>query len=350
MGRVGAEADIQTSGAAHRVFLSHAGIDSEAASQLARRLEESEEAKAQGLKVWIDKRDLVPGGRWKDALQSALGSSTAFAVYIGSRGVVNWIWDEVGVALDRAHREPGYPIVPILAPGTHAADLPSFLSQYQGVGDPERVEEFQKLLRAVRRLDPFAKVALEREPFVGLQSFTSRKVHLFFGREQEIDELVTLLQETPFVLVTGDSGSGKSSLVLAGPVSAFRGGRLGRPHEAGPDETIWHVIETCPGTDPFGCLADSVRASAEHTGMRPSESSDLADLVRTRQPDRVRDAILSGAPKDPDRRSKRAASAREDRCARWSRRPCARHHRHNRRIRVLHRATASRRQCACRSR
>jgi len=160
MGRVGAEADIQTSGAAHRVFLSHAGIDSEAASQLARRLEESEEAKAQGLKVWIDKRDLVPGGRWKDSLQSALGGSTAFAVYVGSRGVVNWIWDEVSVALDRAHREPRYPIVPILAPGTRAADLPSFLSQYQGVGDPERVEEFQKLLRAVLRLDPFAKVAL----------------------------------------------------------------------------------------------------------------------------------------------------------------------------------------------
>ena len=85
MGRVRAEADIQTSGAAHRVFLSYAGIDSEAAFQLARRLEESEEAKAQGLKVWFDKRDLVPGGRWKDTLQSALGGSTAFAVYVGSR-------------------------------------------------------------------------------------------------------------------------------------------------------------------------------------------------------------------------------------------------------------------------
>jgi hypothetical protein len=38
MGKIGAEADIQTTGAAHRVFLSHAGIDSEAAFQLARRL------------------------------------------------------------------------------------------------------------------------------------------------------------------------------------------------------------------------------------------------------------------------------------------------------------------------
>ena len=30
--------------------------------------------------------------------------------------------------------------------------------------------------------------------------------------------------------------------------------------------------------------------------MRPTEASDLADLVRTRQPDKVRDAVLSGAP------------------------------------------------------
>src|SRR4051812_3419773 len=71
-------------GAAHLLFLSHAGIDSEAALRLARRLEESQEAQAHGLKVWIDKGNLGAGGRWKDALQSALARSTAFAVYVGS--------------------------------------------------------------------------------------------------------------------------------------------------------------------------------------------------------------------------------------------------------------------------
>jgi TIR domain len=75
-------------GAAHRLFLSHAGVDGEAALRLARRLEACEEAQTHGLKVWIDKADLGAGGRWKDALQSALAKSTAFAVYVGSRGVV----------------------------------------------------------------------------------------------------------------------------------------------------------------------------------------------------------------------------------------------------------------------
>jgi energy-coupling factor transporter ATP-binding protein EcfA2 len=299
-----ASASTTQTGASHLLFLSHAGIDSEAALRLSRRLEESNEAQVHGLRVWIDKVDLGAGGRWKDALQSALASSTAFAVYIGSRGVVNWVWDEVSVALDRAHKESHYPLVPILASGTTDANLPSFLSQYQGVGGTDQPEEFQKLLRAVLRLEPRAVVAAERDPFIGLQAYDSRRAHLFFGREQEINELVALLRQTPFVLVTGDSGSGKSSLVLAGLVPAFRGGRLGRLPEEGPDETIWHVIETRPGSDPFPRLADSVRAAAERTGTRPREASELADLVRTRQPDKVRDAVLSGAPKDPQRPSK----------------------------------------------
>jgi hypothetical protein len=46
-------------------------------------------------------------------------------------------------------------------------------------------------------------------PFVAIRAL---------GREKETDALVALLRETPLVLVTGDSGSGKSSLVLAGLV------------------------------------------------------------------------------------------------------------------------------------
>ena len=162
-------------GATHRLFLSHAGIDSEAALRLARRLEESEEAQPHGLKVWIDKTDLRTGGRWKDALQSALVNSTAFAVYIGSHGVVNWVWDEVSVALDRADKERDYPLVPVLAPGTTFADLPSFLSQYQGVGDPEQPDEFRKLVRAVLRLEPRAKLALARSPLSACRPTTATR-------------------------------------------------------------------------------------------------------------------------------------------------------------------------------
>ena len=81
-----------------QLFLSHAGVDSEAALSLARRLEEAPLAKERGLRVWIDKIDLGTGRRWKQGLQEALAASTAFAVYVGSRGIVNWVQDEVDVA------------------------------------------------------------------------------------------------------------------------------------------------------------------------------------------------------------------------------------------------------------
>jgi hypothetical protein len=56
----------------------------------------------------------------------------------------------------------------VLASGITPKDLPSFLSQFQGVGDPEQADELEKLLRAVLRVGPRARFALERDPFVGL--------------------------------------------------------------------------------------------------------------------------------------------------------------------------------------
>src|SRR4051812_16683648 len=123
------------------LFLSHAGIESEAALRLAERIEDSPEAQEAGLRVFVDRTDLRAGGRWKDQLQWALRDSTAFAVYVGSKGVVNWVWDEVSVALDKAHTDRSYPLIPVLSVRADLAELPSFLSQFQGItdveGDPE---------------------------------------------------------------------------------------------------------------------------------------------------------------------------------------------------------------------
>ena len=206
------------------LFLSHAGIDSEAALRLAERIEASPEAQAHALTVWIDKNRLG-AGRWKDQLQAALKDSSAFAVYVGSKGVVNWVWDEVSVALDRAHQDSAYPLIPILAKGTDAKALPSFLSQFQCfTGVEESPEEFLKLLRGVLRLDSHAGIAAERDPFVGLQAFDSRKAHLFFGRRNEVDELVDLLRSEHLLM-----GSCEEGLGLRRPraVSRFQGAQLG---------------------------------------------------------------------------------------------------------------------------
>ena len=52
-------------------------------------------------------------------------------------------------------------------------------------------------------------------PFPGLRPFEPDEDHLFFGREEEIDELLRRLRTTRFLLVVGSSGTGKSSLLAS---------------------------------------------------------------------------------------------------------------------------------------
>jgi WD40 repeat protein len=70
----------------------------------------------------------------------------------------------------------------------------------------------------------FEKLALGAEvpaydsrcPFKGMAAFREADREFFFGREPEVARLAGLLGEHPFLAVLGASGSGKSSLVMAG--------------------------------------------------------------------------------------------------------------------------------------
>ena len=144
----------------HLLFLSHAGADTDAAQALAERIESTPEARTRGLKVWFDKKDLEPGKGWQEQLERALQQdSTAFAVYVGSTGVINWVDSEVRVALCRARVDPDYPFIPILSKQCSGSEaLPAFVRQYQAVTDVENnPDELAKLIRAVTRQDRRSK-------------------------------------------------------------------------------------------------------------------------------------------------------------------------------------------------
>ena len=61
-------------------------------------------------------------------------------------------------------------------------------------------------------------------PVPGPVSFRADDRAFFFGREELVERLRERLAEHPFLAVLGPSGSGKSSLVLAGLVPALRDG------------------------------------------------------------------------------------------------------------------------------
>jgi hypothetical protein len=68
------------------------------------------------------------------------------------------------------------------------------------------------------------KVQLSSQnPWPGLRAFTEKDRDFFFGREREIAELLELVQQTQAVVLYGQSGLGKTSLVQAGLFPELKG-------------------------------------------------------------------------------------------------------------------------------
>src|SRR5579872_5140465 len=69
--------------------------------------------------------------------------------------------------------------------------------------------------------DPGAMVD-ERNPWLGLASFTEETRRYFFGREEEVAELARRVQRKLLTVLFGQSGLGKTSILRAGLVPRLR--------------------------------------------------------------------------------------------------------------------------------
>jgi hypothetical protein len=286
---------------AHCLFLSHSGADTEAARELKRRILESPQACAAGLTVWLDKDDLAAGSRWQEQIEVAITrQATAFAVYVGSKGVINWVEREVRLGLSRATGAGAIPFIPILARAIGPegiAALPPFAQQHHSVTDPIGYPaEFAKLIEAILVRPGREPVRLTDEPFVGLRAMTEREADRFFGREDEVAELVEDVRRNRLVAIVSDSGAGKSSLAMAGLAPAFRGGALADPARRDPDERIWHVVVMRPGGDPVEGLRRGVTEAAERMGIAPDARASLRRRLTLDDPNEAAYALRCDLP------------------------------------------------------
>ncbi len=285
------------------IFLSHSGADAEAARELRRRLLTSPDAKKAGLKVWFDKDDLRPGTPWSAQLADAIqNDATAFLVYVGSSGVMNWVDAEVELAISRTTTSKPKPLlfIPVLAAeGSGAEALPPFAKRYQGVRDPlGNSDELAKLLKAVLDLDSKTTPVLIDEPFVGLRAMREEELDRFFGRKAEITALVEKFGRHRIVAVVADSGTGKSSLARAGFAPAFRGGALIDPVRAEARDKIWQVVTMRPRADPVEGLRQAVESAAQKLGRSLADTGSLRDIVSIADAGKTAFALRCGLPPD----------------------------------------------------
>ena len=75
-------------------------------------------------------------------------------------------------------------------------------------------------------------------PYLGLLPFQERDARVFYGRSELVGQLVRRLDGTGILLVAGESGTGKSSLLRAGLMPRLAAGALGPGSQRWPRRVI----------------------------------------------------------------------------------------------------------------
>ena len=115
---------------------------------------------------------------------------------------------------------------------------------------------------------PSWDVAKNGPPYPGLLHFTRTYTPVFFGRELEVREVLDRLYtpEGRFLIVSGDSGTGKSSVVDAGVLPQLEKTGL-------PNDQSCTCVRMVPshGDQPFDALVRALHGAIERAGLNPSE-------------------------------------------------------------------------------
>jgi WD40 repeat protein/uncharacterized caspase-like protein len=157
--------------------------------------------------------------------------------------------------LQQADRQAGLPVAAWIAqlqvqlagtPLSLGSDQVMPLSWLSGVQGVIEVLPSTVGRSASDRTDP---VDLGVCPYLGLRPFGEDQAPYFYGRQDQVQELINSLRQQVVVAVVGASGSGKSSLVQAGLMAQLRRG------QQLPGSEQWWMGGMRPGPDPLKALA-----------------------------------------------------------------------------------------------
>ena len=248
---------------AHEVFISYSRAD---AGQFAVQL--SEALGERGVRVWIDVKGIRAGANFRRAIEEALYRCTHMLIVLSPKAAdSDEVMGEVNVALDDKK-----PVLPLLY---LPCRIPSYLRLRQHVNFANLAASDAGAIASVRPGARHCWGYLVRppmpdleSPFPGLRPFEEQDAALFFGRDDQLQEMLARLERERTLTVIGLSGSGKSSMVCAGLVPALRS----RMH----DGARWRIGVMRPGSVPIDALATALTDVIEGSDDREAASETLA--------------------------------------------------------------------------
>jgi energy-coupling factor transporter ATP-binding protein EcfA2 len=249
------------------VFLSYARKDFSLVNRL------KEDLQAHGTKSWMDQTTLQPDSPDEEEnLRVAIRNASALVLVVSTqtrRSRV--IKDEISIA--QMYQRPIYlfwmdgDLLAEVIP-TSCKDVLTFDARAERYSQAlqDLMQVFDRSLPSLSQDLPLNEtitlsVNASRNPYKGLHPFRSADADDFFGRDRLIDELIEQVRQrlttnrvdeseaaARLLTVLGPSGSGKSSLVMAGLVPRLQQGVL-------PDSQDWRYLDPIvPGRHPIEAL------------------------------------------------------------------------------------------------
>jgi len=219
--------------------------------------------------VFLDVDSIDTGETWPPVIREALEKAQVFLALIGPgwfdvkfdkseqqpypkkrlKDSNDWVRNEISRALEKAQEGDNFVILPLrykkdeyppkedideyLPPELHPFyDLSFHTLREDGIGFVEDLNAFldkigsylNKKQYKTQQVETKERLPLPEKyhnpqsdaPFIGLKPFNRADCALFFGRDRDIIKLRGIVKSAPLVLLTGQSGAGKSSLLDAG--------------------------------------------------------------------------------------------------------------------------------------
>ncbi len=134
---------------------------------------------------------------------------------------------------------------------------------------------------ALAEFDPMLAPELDDSlcPYRGLAAFDEADSAIFFGRQKFIKSLIEHLKNNTVLVVTGPSGSGKSSIVRAGLIPILKGGALEN------SESWCYLPVIVPGSAPLEALLKLLHAlpPGKENPSEPVGAPDAAAFLQDSQ-------------------------------------------------------------------